>query len=284
MGLLSWLGLKKLVSGTSHGSSSRTSLPVALFPLGEYTTPVGIWASSIQALPDSDDCRLRRIVHCKATSGSRHEFLLVYIRHSSGKEAIVLADRESASESQTPSVLSNDTMHPQWAISAPRCRDRVKLSHDGTAQCLTRHIPSWAEVHVLKFKKLSEAPSVAHLAALLTILDRHMLSPLSSPEQQSSWFVYCVVEVLKEIFGGDAKTSKKWARAPYGGMRVDNRDTVDALIREFTSSWEDFSRRRVQNGGGRPGDKAQAQAKHKAKKAKNERMNYLADMLRTVQI
>ncbi|KAF8839381.1 hypothetical protein BDN67DRAFT_1012366 [Paxillus ammoniavirescens] len=285
MGLLSWIRLKKPVSGTSHSSSSSKSLPLALFPVGEYNAPVSSWAKSIQALANNNECRLRRIVHCKATSGSRHEFLLVYIRYPSGKESVVLAERDSASD--TSSGLSDDIMHSQRAIGGhvfPASRDRVRLSYDGTTQCVTRHIPSWAELHTLKFSKSSKAPSVAHFAALLTSLNRHALSPDLSAEKRSSWFAYCVVEVLKEIFGGKTKASKKWVRAPYGGTRVDNRDTVDALVREFTICWEDFSRRRVQKDFGGSVNKAQNSGakRQEQKDAKKEQMNSFADMLRNM--
>ncbi|KIJ65351.1 hypothetical protein HYDPIDRAFT_88354 [Hydnomerulius pinastri MD-312] len=287
MGFFSFLGLKKFGSSSGHGPSTSggKSLPLSLFPGGEYTAPVGQWVNSIQTLTESYECRLRKIVHCKTMSGSRHEFLLVYIRHPSGKEAIVLADRDSASDASP--VRSDDTKHSQdgkQAYATPTSRDRVKLSYDGTAQCLTRHISSWAEIHTVKFSKPSGAPSVAHLAALLTTLNRHTLSLGSSPEQRSSWFAYSVAEVLREIFGGEVKTSKKWVRVPYGGIAVENQDTVDALVREYTSTWEVFSRQLGQKGSTRT-NKAQKSktARQEQKKAKKkEQMNSFADMLRTM--
>ncbi|KIK77943.1 hypothetical protein PAXRUDRAFT_834786 [Paxillus rubicundulus Ve08.2h10] len=281
MGLLSWLRFKKPVSGTSHSLSSSKSLPLALFPVGEYNVPVSLWAKSIQALANNNESRLRRIVHCKATSGSRHEFLLVYIWHPSGKESIILAERDSALD--TSPVLSDDVMHPQGPIGGhafPASRDRVGLSYDGTTQCITRHIPSWAELHTLRFSTPSKAPSVAHFAALLTSLNRHTLSPDLSAEKRSSWFAYCVVEVMKEVFGGEAKASKKWVRVPYGGAGVDNRDTVDALVREFSTCWEDFSRRRVQKDGG--GSVKKARKSEAKRQEQKEMMNSFAAMLRNM--
>ena len=56
----------------------------------------------MQDMIDNQECRLGRIVHCETKSGSRDELLLVYARHPSGKDAIVLADRNTSFD---PSIL-----------------------------------------------------------------------------------------------------------------------------------------------------------------------------------
>lgn len=155
----------------------------------------------------------------------------------------MLADRDTLPDDDDTPPRGKVEMDMRGLGIAPS-HDRIRLSSDGTTTSLTRHIPSgWAEIHTLKFPKASEAPSVAHLAALLTVLDRHVLSPSASAEARSGWFAYCVVEVMREIFGGSVKTNKEWVRELYGGMKVEGRDTVDVLIREFKPAWEDFSRR-----------------------------------------
>ena len=246
--------------------------PAALFPLQEYTAPsIHVWAGAIQVLNASESSghRIRKVSHCKATRGPSsssaadlvghdgHEFLLVHVRHHnnhnhpSGKDAILRAERLSA------------TPHSSGAHGGPpyiTAHDRVSVSHDGTTDCLTRHIaPSYVELLTLSFPKPSEAPSVAHFAALLVTLNTHgpgggstttsgptgpvVTGITGGADQPSAWFAYSVVEVLKAIFGGKVKKNKAWAKLPYdgggGGMRVD----VDAVLRRYTRTWEDFSRR-----------------------------------------
>lgn len=246
MGLSS--ALRKFLRPPSHHS-----LPPALFPIKECTISVSEWASSIQDLAENQECRLRRIVHCKAKSASRQEFLLVYVRHPSGKDAIVLADRDTSSSAHADEHLPS-ARHPMdmRTMGIAPSRDRIRLSTDGTASSLTGHIPGgWAGIHTVKFPKASKAPSVAHLAVLLTAVHRHVLSPGASAEMRSGWFAYCVAEVLREIFSGESRTSKEWVRVPYGGLKVEGRDTVDTLIRDFRPAWEDFLRRQAARGGGR---------------------------------
>ncbi|KAF8550728.1 hypothetical protein OG21DRAFT_1499593 [Imleria badia] len=281
MGLLS--ALRKYRPPPSH-----QFLPPALFPTGEYTTSVTTWASSIQDLAENRECRLRRIVHCKAKSGSRDEFLLVYVRHPSGKNAIVLADRDTSFDPSS-AYVDEDTVPPysrmdMRALGVAPSRDRIRLSSDGTVASLIGHIPGgWAEIHTVKFPKASEAPSVAHLAVLLTVVHRHMVPPGAKGEGRSGWFAYCVAEVMSEIFLGKSKTNKKWVRVPYGGIKAEGRDTVDALIREFKPAWEDFSRRQtLARGGGRSTEhKSKRQEEKKAKK--KALMASFVDMLRTME-
>ncbi|KAH7891002.1 hypothetical protein F5I97DRAFT_1840711 [Phlebopus sp. FC_14] len=281
MGLLALLGFK---GSRDRNASTGESLPLPLFPIGEYNAPVTLWANSIRDLGQSQSCRLRKLVQCKETTGSQHEFLLVFILHPSGKEAIVLVDRKETC-SGSNSVLAG-TDKQAWAVAAQKATrsDVVKVSYDGTRQCLTRHSSGYSEIHSLKFPKASKAPSVAHLAALLMTLSRHSLPPTPGFEMQSSWFVYTAVEVLKEIFGGDEKMSKKWVRVPYGGMRVSVRDTVESLILEYTATWEEFSRGLRQKGSQlRVKDKKQKTVQQEKKRAKKqEEMDSFADMLRTM--
>lgn len=243
----------------NHDLTHQPRLPPVLFPLQEYTAPIHLWAGAIQVLNagECSDCRIRKISHCKATSSSssadRHgyEFLLVHVRHPSGKDAIVRAERLSTSSSPFSTSNSSHTpAHGDPPHTIPTAHDRVSLSYDGTTDCLTRHVTSYAELLTLSFPKSSEAPSVAHLAALLVTLNTHggptgaaVVPGTGGTEQPSAWFAYSTVEVLKAIFGGKVKKSKGWVKAPYGGMEVDGADGVDALLRRYTRTWEDFSRK-----------------------------------------
>lgn len=172
------------------------SLPPALFPTNvqDCTFPVNAWASSIQDLPSNEACRVRRIMQCKSRSGAHKEFLVVYVRHPSGRDAIVLADRDVSLDASAP--------------SSTRSRDRIRLLADGTAASLTRSVPGgYAKIHTVKFPE-SGAPSVAHLAVLLTVVQRHGMAPGASAGVQSGWFAYCVAEVMREVFLGKGKTGK----------------------------------------------------------------------------
>ena len=265
MPILSWFRCKKT---SRHGDQNQAPprLLLALFPLQEYTTPIHIWAGAIQVLSasESSECRVRKISHCKATSSSDsgHEFLLVHIRHPSGKDAILRAERLGSSTSSNASYTTTAPLRDRQPLVSTAALDRVSVSHDGTTDCLTRHNISHAELLTLSFPKSSSAPNVAHLAALLVTLNAHGGSPAQSgangtvpsvpgarhsaggdgAKQSSAWFAYCAVEVLKEVFGGKIKQSKGWVRVPYGGMRVGAGDTVDAVVRRYTKAWEDFSR------------------------------------------
>ena len=165
----------------------------------------------------------------------------------------MLVDRDTSFDPPS-TYVEEDTVPPYSrtdvrAIGIAPSRDRIRLSSDGTTASLTRHVPSgWAEIHTVKFPKASEAPSVAHLAVLLTVVRRHVVSQGASVEGRSGWFAYCVAEVVREIFLGKSKTNKKWVRVPYGGIKVESRDTVGTLIRESKPAWEDFSRRQTARG------------------------------------
>ncbi|KAI5983146.1 hypothetical protein EDD15DRAFT_1922256 [Pisolithus albus] len=233
MNVLSWLKKKK--------KTSDRSLPSVLFPAHDYTAPIHTWASAIQILGESKHCRLRKICHYKVTgtgSIAHHEFLLVHIRHPSGREAIGRIERSPSVP--TPLPLSN--IHSGTTTSD---QDTISLAYDGTSECLTRHL-DYAQLYTLTYSKPSEAPSVAHLAALLVTLSTHggpTTGDGCTGEHASAWYAYCVVEVLREIFSGEGKTSKNWVRVPYNGMRVDPPDRVDILVRKYTSTWQDFSRK-----------------------------------------
>ncbi|KAF8448720.1 hypothetical protein L210DRAFT_855361 [Boletus edulis BED1] len=267
----------------SGRAPTHQSLPPALFPIREHSMSAGAWASSIRDLVESDECRLRRIVHCKANSRSRDEFLLIYIRHPSGKVATVLASRDTTFDPSSAHADEDISLpHPGMdirALGVAPSRDRIWLSSDGTAASLERHIlSSWGETHTVKFPK-SKAPSVAHLAVLLTVVHRHVMSPGASAEMRSGWFAYCVAEVMREIFLGESKPNKKWVRVPYGGMKVEGRDTVDALIREFTPAWDKFSRGQVARRGGQRKPKHEEEKKAK----KKAEMDSFVHMLRNME-
>ncbi|KAH7923684.1 hypothetical protein BV22DRAFT_1036036 [Leucogyrophana mollusca] len=269
--------------------------PAFLFPTSEYAVPATVWATNIQTLPQTEitECRIRKVIHCKSRVAGSHEFLLVYIRHPAGTDAIVLADRGSDvradSHAETSSVLSEDTLAPtaQHAIFTSRAAERdrvaVAVSHDGTTGCLTREYGANKEkdideLHTLTFPKPSKAPSVAHFAALLSTASRHALTGCS-PSQESAWFAYTALEVLQDIFGGQAKAKKGWVRVPYGGVRVGEGDMVAAVVREYTRIWEEFSRRRVKE---TPNPTRAGNLKEAKKVKKKEECDSFADMLRTM--
>ncbi|KAI6166475.1 hypothetical protein EDD17DRAFT_1471220 [Pisolithus thermaeus] len=238
MNILSRLKKKK--------NTSNQSLPSVLFPAREYTAPVHTWASAIHILSESKNCRLRKICHYKATStnaSAHHEFLLVHIGHPSGRVAIGRIERLSS----VPILLSPSIPHSRTSDLTTRDQDKISLAYDGTSECLTRHLDC-AQLYTLTYSKPSEAPSVAHLAALLVTLSTQggpTTSSGSTAEHASAWFACCVVGVLREIFSGEGKESKNWTRVPYNGMRVDPPDRIDVLVREYTSAWQDLSRRMV---------------------------------------
>ncbi|KAI6124143.1 hypothetical protein EDD16DRAFT_1827315 [Pisolithus croceorrhizus] len=226
--------------------ASNQSLPSVLFPVRDYTAPIHAWASAIHILGESKNCRLRKICHYKATgtdASAHHEFLLVHIGHPSGRVAIGRIERSSS----VPILLPLSIPHSGTSDLTTRDQDKISLAYDGTSERLTQHLDC-AQLYTLTYSKPSEAPSVAHLAALLVTLSTHdgpTTSSGSTAEHASAWFAYCVVEVLREIFSGEGKESKKWTRVPYNGMRVDPPDRVDVLVRKYTSAWQDLSRRMV---------------------------------------
>ncbi|KAL4061940.1 hypothetical protein J3A83DRAFT_4115031 [Scleroderma citrinum] len=302
MGIFSFLRSKKPVSERSHNHNHERRLPLALFPVQEYTAPIHLWAGAIQVLnaSESSECRIRKISHCKATlAADRREFLLVFVRHPSGRDAIVRAEKQVQS---FPSSLSSlASVHhrngPPHAHAHAHTHDTVTvgLSYDGTPDCLTRGV-SYAELLTLNFPKSPEAPSVAHLAALFVMLNVHRAggAGTDTSEQLSAWFSYSAVQVLKEIFGGKVKESKGWVNVPYGGMRVDAADRVDALVQRYTRSWDDFSRRlgpagRTTSlyGGSDPHSASNDKSKVRTERKKGEKraqMDAFADMLRTMDI
>lgn len=278
MNILSWLKKKK--------NTSNRSLPSVLFPVRDYTAPIHTWASAIQILAESKRCRLRKICHCKVTgtgSFAHHEFLLVHIRHPSGREAIGRIERSPS----VPIPLPLSSIHSGTSNLTTSDRDTISLAYDGTSECLTRHLDC-AQLYTLTYSKSSEAPSVAHLAALLVTLSTHggpTTGAGCTGEHASAWFAYCVVEVLRGIFSGKGKANKNWVRVPYNGMRVDPPDRVDVLVRKFTSAWQDFSRKMGNTSQHLQHDSRRLNvvAHHQqAKSGPKAEMDAFADMLRTM--
>ncbi|KAI6042201.1 hypothetical protein EDC04DRAFT_2661284 [Pisolithus marmoratus] len=182
-------------------------------------------------------------------SSARNEFLLVHIRHPSGREAIGRIERLPNLHNSTSNPTNNND------------HDTISLSYDGTLECLTRHL-NYAELYTLSYSKLSEAPSVAHLAALLVTIGTHggpTSSSGSTSKHASAWFAYSVVEVLREIF-----------KCQYGGMKVG----------KYTNAWRDFSRKMGSTS--QPDPKNVMTHPRRAKADQKEEMDAFTDMLRTM--
>lgn len=217
-----------------------------------------------------------------------HEFLLVHIRHPSGREAIGRVERETRLPPSVPVLpLSISNLHSETSNPTDNDHDRISLSYDGTLESLTQRL-DYAQLYTLTYSKPSEAPSAAHLAALLITISTHggPTSTIgSTAEHTNAWFAYSVIEVLREIFSGKGKASKKWVRVPYGGMRVDPPDRVDVLVCKYTSTWEDFSRKMGSTSQRLQHDSEQqdvAAHRQQAKVDKKAEIDAFADMLRTM--
>ncbi|KIN97284.1 hypothetical protein M404DRAFT_897168 [Pisolithus tinctorius Marx 270] len=197
---------------------SNKSLPSVLFPIRSYTAPIHTWAGAIQLLDESKSCRLRKICHCKVigidSMSVHHEFLLVYIRHPSGREAIGRVERETRLPPSVPVLpLSIGNLHSETSNPTHNDHDRISLSYDGTLKSLTQRL-DYAQLYTLTYSKPSEAPSAAHLAALLVTISTHggpTSTTRSTAEHPNAWFAYSVIEVLREIFSGKGKIeSTSW--------------------------------------------------------------------------
>ncbi|EIW78760.1 hypothetical protein CONPUDRAFT_166690 [Coniophora puteana RWD-64-598 SS2] len=278
--------------------------PPCLFPPSDYTAPAQVWAASVQRLAEHAECRIRRVVHCSVRSnatgsqGPSHEFVVVYIRHPCGADAIMVAERGGQDEDAHPQ--QQDSWDPQRRSSQEtlieeRLRipvtlvrlppaDRVRLAPLGDAGALlSRYAGGVNELHTLSFPKERLAPHVAHVAALLCALNLHNPTTNGGSSQRAAWHAYTFTEVLHTIFGGDGKASKKWVRAPYGGLRVGIEHTVEGAIGSYQRKWEDFMKKLAQ-----PSVKAKvvdekALRKEQKKAKKKEECNAFADMLRTME-
>lgn len=180
--------------------------------------------------------------------------------------------------------LSISNLHSETSNPTDNDHDRISLSYDGTLESLTQRL-DYAQLYTLTYSKPSEAPSAAHLAALLITISTHggPTSTIgSTAEHTNAWFAYSVIEVLREIFSGKGKANKKWAR---GGMRVDPPDRVDVLVRKYTSTWENFSRKMGSTSQRLQHDSEQqdvAARRQQAKVDKKAEIDAFADMLRTM--
>jgi len=223
------------------GRRTRTR-PAILFPKTDCSSPVNDWAKEIQALPENSQCRVRKIVHYRDPTATQHEFLLVYIHHPVGKNAILMVEREMGSYGSYGTDTSG--MHPSLAsISFPPC-DEVKLSYDGTHKCLTRDFPFLDKLYTVSFKN-STSPSVAQFAALLNVVSQYGSQSRSfSSKQDGSWFAHTIAQTMKTLFRGVMKENAKCMKASRrcDGMQIGHWDAGTILVKEYEMVWAQFFR------------------------------------------
>lgn len=228
----------------SHNNNkNHNPLPCALFPPTRRCVPVDLWAKEIQDLGASN-YRIQKISHCKNIM--QHEFLLVHVQHSSGKKAVMVAERVMLMGS--PYGISHPGAHDHHPSNMRTAHDRVNVSGDGTTRIIA--IFGHEEVPTLSFPNSSTAPSVAHCAALFLTLHQHGAKRCHQngrgADRASAWFAYSGLNVLKELFGGQVKarsSAQGCVTSMYEADSVHAADRVDALVRDYPRIWEDFSKK-----------------------------------------
>lgn len=234
-------------TASQNNDTKHNPLPRALFHSNNYPRPLDLWAKEIQDLGASDrsDYRIQKISHRKRPiSGDEH--LRVHLQHPSGRKVVIDAGRMMMMGSPYGTWHAQSTGARDHVPSNMRtAHDRVNISHGGST--LLDSIRIGEEVLTLSFPNSSKAPNVAHCAALFLTLRKHGAQRCHEngrgAERASAWFAYSGINVLKELFGGTRSSAQKCVESVYEADRVHAADRVDALVRDYSRIWEDFSKK-----------------------------------------
>ncbi|KAF8838414.1 hypothetical protein BDN67DRAFT_879348, partial [Paxillus ammoniavirescens] len=168
------------------------------------------WLQQLSYYPDSRQCFVERVAHCKCTDGKEHEFLLFRISHQPDKcKATVIAERtvclsgdgSTHTIKNHTAVLSNGSPSCAPSFRSLPASDLVHFATSDTSSAdkLESDFGKYRELRVLTYGTTATSPSVIDLATLLQTTS-NMAALYLMYEHQCYWFAHTAFEALHSLF------------------------------------------------------------------------------------
>jgi hypothetical protein len=214
------------------------------------TNNVGTWQIFLFASELSSQCQLERLVFCKCTHGTEHEFLLLHFRHpiqqDAVRPAILVLDRApcevpTENNNGSPGQATQSSYADSPSVPPTLTYDSISIRpNNGSAveSYLSRTYGQFKRLSHLDFAA-SARPSAMQVSVLLCALSKRP-STYGLYQYQCHWYAQTVWEALKRLFPDCHETTKSGGRSRYLGVKADkadNADNVEAVCEEYHTQW-----------------------------------------------